>query len=203
MKSKIHTKFKAKYRSKTNYKLILMMTIATFLISMFLTFISNIIIGKVSIPAAFIILIIIVLFGIFCDILGVALAGADMTQYNAMASDKVRGAREAIFLVKHASLFATFFNDVIGDVCGIVSGTTISVMIVKAHITGEVMPVIFSAIIAAITVGGKALGKGFSIKNSGAVVYKIGYIGSFLNPANYIKTTNKRSKKNKKIKKIK
>jgi len=70
---------------------------------------------------------------------------------------------------------------VVGDICGIVSGAagaTIAVSIIlNAGDTVERMVDIgISSLIAALTVGGKALGKSFAMKKSKEIVFLVGRV---------------------------
>ncbi len=121
----------------------------------------------------------IVLFGIFFDMIGLASAAAHEKPFHAMASERVAGSRHAIFIVRNADRFSNFCNDVIGDICGIVSGTAGALVALKLiggteGVAAAVVGVIVAALISAITVGGKALGKSFAIHNATSIVLWIG-----------------------------
>ena len=45
----------------------------------------------------------------------------DVTAYTAMASKRIRGAKHSIRLVQNSAMVANICNDVVGDICGIVS----------------------------------------------------------------------------------
>jgi hypothetical protein len=62
-------------------------------------------------------------FGIISDTIGLSAAAAKEIPFHSMASKKIRGAREAVHICKNAEVFSSFFNDVVGDISGIVSGT--------------------------------------------------------------------------------
>jgi len=128
------------------------------------------------------IVLVIILIGIFFDMMGIASASANETPFHAMAAEKVPGARHAIFIVRNADRFSNFCNDVVGDICGIISGTASALVVTKLFmsmpegegwLTGAVT-VAFSAVVSALTVGGKALGKSFSIHYSIPIVLWIG-----------------------------
>ncbi len=172
-------------RKKSNYKWILWITTITFVISLSLSFISNTIAKDFSMGGALTILLFFIVLGIFCDIIGLAIATADVIPYHSMASQHIRGAKQAIYLSKHASAFSNFFNDVIGDICGIISGSMIGVILLKIVIENENMIyILFSAFVAAVTVGGKACGKSFALKNANQIVYKLGVITSYFKKEN-------------------
>jgi CBS domain containing-hemolysin-like protein len=173
--------YKKRTNSKTNYKWILGIVIWTFTISALISFVSDIMLSNVNLFFAFIILIIIILFGILFDVIGVAVTAADEVPFHSMASRKVKGSKTAIKLIRNADKVSNFCNDVIGDVCGVISGGTGAVIIGKiiaaTNIQNKViLTLAISAIIASITVGGKALGKNFAISESSNIVYFVAWI---------------------------
>lgn len=108
--------------------------------------------------------------GIVFDILGVAVTAADEKPFHSMAAHREKGAREALSLLKNASHVSSVCNDVVGDICGIVSGTTAAVIVVQLQRALSTRTVLLSvgvtALISGLTIGGKALGKTFAIKKS-------------------------------------
>ena len=128
--------------------------------------------------AAVLVLCIIICCGIVFDAVGVAIAVQDETPYTAMASKRIKGAKRAIRLIQNADRASNICNDVIGDICGIVSGamgTAIVAKLVSAmNGSGEmVLNIALSAMIAAVTVTGKALGKRFALNNSVQIVFTL------------------------------
>ena len=120
---------------------------------------------------------------VFCDMIGVAMASADLSPFMAMASKKVKGAKETIKLLKNADRTSSFFCDIVGDACGIICGA-IGASIIGAIIsTGNIQKVLIgalmSAFIAAITVFGKAIGKNIAIQKANAIVFRVGKFISF------------------------
>lgn len=166
---------------KPDYKWIIGIIIWTFLISGSITLISETMLSKVNIYIAFIILVLIILVGIVFDIIGVAVTAADETPFHSMASRKVHGARKAVSLIRNADKVSNFCNDVIGDVCGVVSGGTGAVIVTKIMAStsikeGLILTVVISAAIASLTVGGKALGKNYAISQSNNIVYGVAWL---------------------------
>lgn len=166
---------------KPDYKWIIGIIIWTFLISGSFTFISETMLSKVNIYIAFIILVLIILVGILFDIIGVAVTAADETPFHSMASRKVHGARKAVSLIRNADKVSNFCNDVIGDVCGVVSGGTGAVIVTKIMYStsikeGLILTIVISAFIASLTVGGKALGKNYAISESNNIVYGVAWL---------------------------
>jgi len=116
--------------------------------------------------------------GIVFDILGVAVTAADPRPFHSMAAHKEKGAKQALMLLRNASRVSSICNDVVGDICGIVSGTTAAVIVMRLQSAFSVQSVLISvgvtALISGLTIGGKALGKTFAIKQSTRVVYLAG-----------------------------
>lgn len=153
----------------------LVITVVTILVSTCFSLLSNLIFDSASLLTAFLVLMLIVVVGIVFDMIGVAITAADEVPFHAMASRRVPEAKEAIWLLRNAAKVGSFCNDVIGDICGVVSGSAaaaISVSIV--HATGlsgtALVSVGLSALVAGATVGGKACGKSMAIRNSTKIV---------------------------------
>ena len=147
----------------------------TMLVSGAISFVSDIIMEASTIWVAFLILMVIVLVGIIFDIIGVAVTSADEKPFHSMAARKVPGAQEAIHLLRSAERVSSICNDVIGDICGVVSGSasaTIAAQVIQKMEFSElaVVSLIMSAVVAGLTVGGKAIGKTFAINSCTSIV---------------------------------
>lgn len=135
-----------------------------------------------SILFSFIVLIVIILTGIIFDTIGMAVAAADEKPFHAKAAKKIPGARQAIYLVRNADRVSNFSNDVIGDISGVVSGVAGAVIILNL-VTGApglsefYLTILLTAMIAALTVGGKAVGKSLAIHKPTELVF---FIARFL-----------------------
>jgi len=177
-------KFKSNKKNKrVNYKWIIIVTIVTFFIAMLLGYISLIYMEKVTLAVSIGLLFIIVLIGVFFDALGIAVTAADEIPFHSMAANKVKASKESILLIRNASTVANFFNDVIGDISGIISGAATGAIVIKINeiitIKTMIISILLSAIVAALTVGGKAIGKEFALRKANSVVYKIGLVINF------------------------
>jgi len=93
-----------------------------------------------------------------------------------MASKNIRGAKLAVKLIKNAEKVSSFCNDVIGDICGIISGATSSSIAViissKFNINLLIVSLIITALVASLTIGGKAIGKSFAINKSDVIIFR-------------------------------
>lgn len=153
----------------------------TILISGSISFASNELMAGSTIPVAFIILFIIVLVGIIFDVIGVAVTSADEKPFHSMAARKVPGALESIALLRKAERVSSICNDVIGDICGVVSGSASASIAAQliVNFSGEdsqLIMLLMSALVAGLTVGGKAMSKGFAIRSCTKIVSTVGKI---------------------------
>ena len=130
--------------------------------------------------AAFAVLAAFILLGILFDIIGVAVTAADEKPFHSMAARKVPGAREALGLIRRANKVSSFCNDVVGDICGIISGSTAAVIVLRLQsllpIRSTALTLAITALVSGLTIGGKALGKTFAITKSTAVLQLVGRI---------------------------
>ena len=175
-------------RKNREWKWIASIFAATFVISGCFSFASNSILQNAGICVAFIVLLFIVLLGILFDLVGVAVtaAASDPAPFHSMASRRVQGAKESLLLLKNAGRVASFCNDVIGDICGVVSGSAAAAIAVflipdSAGAAGVLVPLLLSALVAAFTVGGKAIGKTFALRQSTQIVLQVGCFLHFFN----------------------
>ena len=155
--------------------------LVTIVISGTISYVSGEIMEGSSLYVAFSILLVIVLLGIVFDIIGVAVTSADEKPFHSMAARKVPGGAEAIRLLRNAERVSSICNDVIGDICGIVSGAaaaTITTEVLKNYegSWSDVIKLAMSALVAGLTVGGKAIGKTFAINSCTSIVSAVGRI---------------------------
>ncbi len=179
MKSDISgQKQKKKAKKTVNVKWIVTIFFATVLISGVFSTISNMLLGQAGLAAAFVILLVIILIGILFDIVGVAVTAADVKPFHSMAAHRVPGAQDALKLLKNAEKVSSFCNDVVGDICGVISGAA-SASIVLLILSGKgslttgdrLLEIGMAALVSGLTVGGKAIGKTFAMTKSTTIVH--------------------------------
>ena len=169
-----------KERSKT-IRWVVTIFFVTIVISGVISLVSDEIMSRSGIGLAFVILFAIVLLGIMFDIIGVAVTAADEKPFHAMASRKVSGARESLKLLRSSDRVSSICCDVVGDICGVVSGAasaTIAALIISSANFGwpQIVTLGMSALVAGLTVGGKAIGKGVAIGSATKIVQTVGKI---------------------------
>lgn len=157
----------------------------TIVVSGLISLISDEIMARSGMVTAFLILLAIILVGIIFDIIGVSVTSAEEKPFHAMAARKVPGAREAIGLLRRAERVSSICNDVVGDICGVVSGSASATIAAQVLSNFEftwpnVVTLLMSALVAGLTVGGKAIGKTFAMNSATTIVHSVGKIVYFL-----------------------
>ena len=141
---------------------------------------SEVSLGGAGAAAAGLVLAVFIGLGILFDIIGVAVTAADPRPFHSMAAHKEPGAKEALMLLRNAGRVSSVCNDVVGDICGIVSGTTAAVIVLRLQETFSLASVgtslAVTALVSGLTIGGKAVGKTFAIEKSTAVLQIVGRV---------------------------
>lgn len=149
-------------------------------LSAVLSFFSSSALSKADVIVAVAVLAVFILLGIVFDMIGVAVTAADPRPFHSMAAHKEKGGKEAIRLLSRANEVSSVCNDVVGDICGIVSGSTAAVIIVQLqqnfNTTSVLISIGVTALISGVTIGGKALGKSVAINDCTNVVYRVARI---------------------------
>jgi CBS domain containing-hemolysin-like protein len=176
--SKTDAASEKKERNKT-IRWVITIFFVTILISGFISLVSDQIMAVSGMLVAFLILLAIVMIGIFFDIVGVAVTSADEKPFHSMAARKVPGAADAIKLLRNAERVSSICCDVIGDICGVVSGSasaTIAAQILAdfTFTWPRMVSLAMSALVAGLTVAGKAVGKTFAMHSSTKIVHSVG-----------------------------
>lgn len=158
-----------------NMNWVIKIILASFFLSLALSFLTDSIVPNVPITISVIVLFLFISLGIVFDMIGVSVTVAEEEVFHSMASKKVKSAKTALSLIKINSKVSSFCNDVVGDVCGIISGSagvTIAMSISKAlNFSFVITSLIVTSLIASITIGGKALGKSHAINKSNSILY--------------------------------
>ena len=183
--AKTHSDASKKERSRT-IRWVVTVFLITLVISGIISLISDEVMASSGLLAAFAILLAIVFLGIIFDIIGMAVATASEKPFHSMAARKVPGAQEAIRLLRNAERVSSICNDVVGDICGVVSGSasaTIAALILSNVDVGwpKGISLAMSALVAGLTVGGKAIGKTFAVNSCTQIVHLVGRVLHTLN----------------------
>ena len=146
-------KSKSKNKKKSGCSWALRVFLLAVALSALLSFFSSTALEGTGYAVAIMVLAVFIALGIVFDMIGVAVTAADANQVS------------------------SFCNDVVGDICGIVSGSTAAVIVVELQkdlsTTSILISIAVTALISGITIGGKALGKTVAINECTGVVYRV------------------------------
>ena len=164
-----------KIRIKPDWKWITTAFGTTIGISATMSFLSNEMLSGGGLVLSFIVLLGIVLLGIVFDIIGMAVTAAEEKPFHSMAAKKIPEASIAIWMLRRADRVSSICNDVVGDICGVISGSASAV--IAAKVVADMQPALssilqlaMSAVVAGLTVGGKAFGKAIAMNNSTLII---------------------------------
>ena len=152
--------------------IVLFLTLA---LSFIFSLICELVMGNAPLAVAYILIVFIILLSVVFDMIGTAAASCDIQPFLSMSARKVKGAKTAVKLVKNAEKVSSVCADIIGDICGIISGACGAAIVIKQFADGTsiIISVLFSAFIAALTVFGKSLGKSYAMTNSNKIIYMV------------------------------
>jgi len=170
-------------KKNNNFVWILTVTVVSFLIAIIFTIGSSSALNEAEIVTSFLVILFFIMVNIIFDIIGTAVTAADEVPFHAMASRKIHGAKQAIRLIRNADKVSNVCNDVVGDICGIISGAAGAYIIVRIVGQAEgitVIELLVTGMITALTVGGKALGKTIALYNSNYIIYKVSVVIEFI-----------------------
>jgi hypothetical protein len=159
----------------------LYVTAFTFIVTIALGLLAEKLFQVIPIAGALAIQFVLVAAGVFCDLLGIAVATASLPPFLSMAAKKVPGAEKGIWLIKHAERVTNIFNDVLGDIFGVLSGATGATIVLMILANFKELAkfdlyagIAMTSLVAAMMVGGKAAGKSYAMKNSREIVLGLG-----------------------------
>ena len=172
-------RLKKKHNNKYRWKWIA----TVFLLSFFITVVLSALSGAINISggrgffAAAGVLAAFIIIGVIFDIIALAIATADEKPFHSMAAHGVKSAKHAIKLIRNAEKIVSFCSDVIGDIAGIVSGSTGAAIAAALFINTDfddyravTVSFLITGLIAAVTIGGKAFGKSIALNHNNKIV---------------------------------
>ena len=169
---------KPRPKKKRNYWA-LKITVVSLVLSAFISFLTELTSSAENIIVTVILLLFLIMASILFDGIGVAVTSCDITPIVSMASKKEYGAKTAMWLVKNNEKVSNVCNDVIGDIFGIISGACGAAIAIKiVTLTDDKyqqwIAIAVSAVVSALTIGGKAF-----LKNIEFVMFVARIIGIF------------------------
>ena len=152
--------------------------------SIFFGFISQTILSKMGVLIATIGIIIFIFIAVVFDMLGIAVASADIEMFRIWAQESKVGADIGLKLCENSEKVCSFCADVVGDICSTLCGAGGACIVVA--LTNDItnasiimlISILTSAFIAGITIFFKAIMKERALKNSNKIILRL---SKFLN----------------------
>lgn len=181
---KVQTRRKEKVKKElVDKKWITKIILITFCLSFAMSFISESTVPNLNLIIGIMISLIFIILGIVFDIVGVSVTAASAKVFHSMNARKVKGADVAVQFKKNSEKVSSFCCDVVGDICGVVSGSTsVTIAMSLSQATGIdqfLMTLLVTAVVASLTIGGKAIGKSFAINKCDIILYEFSKFVSY------------------------
>ena len=130
---------------------------------------------------AVVVTVLILVLGVVFDMIGTAATSCDVGPFLAMASRKVKGGKTAVKLAKKRDVVSSVCCDIVGDICGIVSGVCAATIAANRIFGAEAIgstgnfwvSVAIYAVISMATITLKAVGKGLAVKKANSIIYGV------------------------------
>lgn len=179
---------KRKERDLTKYWPLKAFFITIFL-SIIFNLLSSIAISGTGIAVTVIVIIVLILIGTLFDMIGMAVASCTEKPFYSMAARKVKGAKVSLKLIKNSDIVGSICSDIIGDICNIISGSASASLILIISINSDnimntVISIAVTAVLAAVTVGLKAVCKKIAVSKSVEIVSAVGKVMSIFSRKN-------------------
>lgn len=170
---------------------VIKITVFTFVGAVVCSFVSQLTTSRSDITVSIMLLAFMLLISIIFD--GIGLSVASCTPQKLLKYEKYgKPYSIALRLVQNAEKVNNICADVVGDMCGILSGACGASIVLRLCMQGQSAhwtTIIVSSVIAAITVGGKASFKKIAVKNSEELVFMSARIISVFTKNNVKKNT--------------
>ena len=151
-------------------------TVISLFLSAFISFLTELTSSAENIAVTVVILLFLIAASIMFDGIGVSVTSCDITPIVSMASKKEYGAKTAMWLVKNNEKVSNVCNDVIGDIFGI------RIVTMTDESWEQWTAIAVSAVVSALTIGGKAFLKNIAISKSKEFVLFVARIIAVFDP---------------------
>ncbi len=150
----------------------------TLILSIFLSIVFSVVsqslFPNLSIFLSLFIIAFFIVVSVIFDMISVAVTSIKIEQIEKYSKQK--GYQTAIKLCQNTEKVSSFCGDVVGDICGILSGAGGVSLVLNMHLQDEtiyfIVTCVVSALIAGLTIFGKAVMKGYSVDKCENVVMK-------------------------------
>ena len=182
------------------YKWAFKMFVVSLCLSSLFSLLSQTVLSHLGVILAAATIMLFIFVSVVFDMIGIAITSADESFFKTQLKNHVKGSTIAIKLKKHSEKVCSFCADVVGDICGILSGAAGAciIMSLAKNISNSSVVILIStlvsSLIAGLTILFKALMKGYAIKNANKIILRLGKLLEklfFYNKKNVDKTVDK------------
>lgn len=163
----------------------LKISVLAFVLSILFSISSEIILDGVGIGISILLIVVFMLANVFVDMIGLAITTCQINDIDKINVDEKKK-NTCLSLIKNADKVSSILSDVIGDICGILSGAggaTITIILTESITYPSLtllVGALVSSLIACITVLLKSISKAYAIKHSIKIVLVIsGFLSIF------------------------
>jgi len=157
--------------------------IITLILSFAVNAASELVLNDSQMWLAIVLTCIILALGVLFDMIGTSATSCDVEPFLSMASRKVKGAKTAVKLSKKSDIVSSVCCDIVGDICGIVSGVCAAT--IATYFLGNpssfIIKVAIYAVISTATITLKAAGKGYAVNNANKIIFSVAKVLSIFN----------------------
>ena len=182
------------------YKWAFKMFVVSLCLSSLFSLLSQTVLSHLGVILAAATIMLFIFVSVVFDMIGIAITSADESFFKTQLENHVKGSTIAIKLKRHSEKVCSFCADVVGDICGILSGAAGAciIMSLAKNISNSSVVILIStlvsSLIAGLTILFKALMKGYAIKNANKIILRLGKLLEklfFYNKKNVDKTVDK------------
>lgn len=166
---------------KSNLKWSIKVLVLSFFLSFFFSFISQSLFPTMSIFLSIFIIIFFVAISVIFDMIAVGVTSVSLEKLEIFKSEKNYATAKK--LCENTEKVSSFCGDVVGDICGILSGAGGVSLVLNMNIQDPniyfLVTCLVSSLIAGLTIFGKAIMKRYSVDNCEKVILKTAQILDF------------------------
>lgn len=165
-----------------HYRWAFKMFVLSICLSSLFSLLSQSVLSQLGAIFAGVMIVLFIFISVIFDMIGIAVTSADEEYFELQTAKQVAGADVGMRMIKNSEKVCSFCADVVGDICGILSGAggACVIMSIAKNISNPNVVVIIStlvsSLIAGLTILSKALMKERAIKNANKIILRLGKI---------------------------
>ena len=175
--------FASKKVMKTNKKWLSQIFVLSLVLSIAFSLLAQLTLEHTNLAISLCLIIVLIIISVVADIVGVAVTACNVKPLLENIEKHIFGAKLGLKIVKNADKTSSVCSDVIGDICSILSGAggvaiTVQLSLLMPSLSNFVLALLVNAVIASLSIVGKAVGKTYALNNPLKIVMTVGKIFS-------------------------